>query len=292
MNRSLLPATPRLLPSEYRLLTDLLEEHAGLQFSEASSYILERRLGERLVELGLSSFGEYYKFLKYNPAGEQELSRALELVTTAETYFMRQEYQLRGLRDEVLPVLAQQNADSRRLVLWSAGCSSGEEVYTLATLVVEAGLFRDWEVRIIGSDLSRSRVAFARRGVYRERSFRSTTTEFREKYFEQHAQGWQVRPELRALCHFGQLNLLDRAAVSAVGRVDVVFCRNVLIYFGADSRAIVTRHLYERLVPGGYLFLGHSESLLNVSTAFELVHLKEDLVYRRPLASRRWGRED
>lgn len=292
MSRSLPQSSPRLLPSEYRLLTDLLHERAGLQFSDASGFILERRLGERVVELGLSSFAEYYKYLRYNPGGEQELSRALELVTTAETYFMRQEYQLRGLRDEVLPALAQQNADSRRLVLWSAGCSSGEEVYTLAILVVETGLFADWEVRIIGSDLSRNRVAFARRGVYRERSFRSTIPEFREAHFEPHADGWQVKPDLRALCHFGQLNLLDRAAVSAVGRVDVVFCRNVLIYFGVESRAVVTRHLYERLVPGGYLFLGHSESLLNVSTAFELVHLKEDLVYRRPLASRRWGKED
>lgn len=248
-------------------------------------YAFERRLGERVVELGLKSFHEYYKHLRFNVNAELELELALERITTAETYLFRQEYQLRAFRDEVLPVLHEQNLSSRRLVLWSAGCSSGEEVYTLAIIIKECSLFDGWAVRVIGSDLSRSRVATARRGVFREASFR-TGERLKNRYFYQTEEGWRVDEGIKAICHFGQLNLLEPSSVSGVGRVDAVFCRNVLIYFGQRARIQVIDNLHRRLKPGGYLFLGHSESLLNVTTAFELVHLTEDLVYRKPQFAR------
>jgi chemotaxis protein methyltransferase CheR len=125
-------------------------------------------------------------------------------------------------------------------------------------------------------------VALARRGVYRENSFRTTSPEMRARYFEPDGGLYRVRDSVRTLCHFGQLNLVTDSAFLAVGRVDVVFCRNVLIYFSQSAKAHVIQQLYDRLVPGGYLFLGHSESLLNVTTAFELAHLSEDLAYRKP----------
>ncbi|HEY5956666.1 MAG TPA: CheR family methyltransferase, partial [Polyangiaceae bacterium] len=152
-------------------------------------------------------------------------------------------------------------------------------------LVHESGLFDGWEVRIFGSDISKHNVAFARRGIYRAVSFRTTTPEARRSYFEETPDGAKVRDHIRRVCHFGQLNLLDAGRASIVGRVDVVFCRNVLIYFDLRSRKSVIENLYDRLLPGGYLLLGHSESLLNVTTAFELVHLSEDLVYRRPTSA-------
>jgi chemotaxis protein methyltransferase CheR len=143
-------------------------------------------------------------------------------------------------------------------------------------------------LRVIGSDISKTSVATARRGVYRPASFRTTPNDVRRAYFTEQAEGTSVAESVRRLCHFGQLNLLDTTKASIVGRVDVVFCRNVLIYFDVRSRRRVIDSLYQRLLPGGFLLLGHSESLLNVSTAFELVHLKEDLVYRKPLTSERW----
>ena len=272
---------PSLSHREFGLLRDLFLERAGLEFEESSSFAFERRLGERVVELGLKSFHEYYKYLRFGGNGEQELELALEKVTTAETYFYRQDYQLRAFQVEVLPILRSQNRSNRSLVLWSAGCSTGEEVYTLAILVKESGLFDNWSVRVIGSDLSRERVAAARRGVFREASFR-TSGWLKERYFTPSGEGWRVDSEIKAMCRFGQLNLTEPGATATVGRVDVVFCRNVLIYFGQMARARVIDNLYRRLKPGGYLFLGHSESLLNVTTAFELVHLTEDLVYRKP----------
>jgi len=281
-------AGPDLSDAEFRLLCDFFSERLGLLFSDASFYTFERRLGERVVELGLSSFHEYYTNLRFNNRFGQEVETATELVTTAETYFFRQEYQLRSFGLELLPKLQAELAEQKRLVVWSAGCSTGEEAYTIAILIRESGLFEGWDIRVIGSDLCRSRVAIARRGVYRDNSFRVTDDDRRRRYFNEHSDGWQVLPEIQAMCHFGQLNLLDRM-VSSVGRVHVVFCRNVLIYFTDSARAQVLQNLHRRLVPGGYLFLGHSESLVSVSTAFELVHLSGDLVYRKPITAGKKG---
>jgi chemotaxis protein methyltransferase CheR len=128
-------------------------------------------------------------------------------------------------------------------------------------------------------------VTAARRGVYGESSFRATSDEHRRAFFQERPDGWQVVEPIRQLCHFGQVNLLDERS-QVLGRADVIFCRNVLIYFDARARKAAIEMLYERLNPGGVLLLGHSESLLNVSTAFELLHLREDLVYRKPLSAR------
>jgi chemotaxis protein methyltransferase CheR len=280
---------PRLTPEVFRLLRDLINASAGLEYHDDALYAFERRLSERLAALSLPSFNDYYQYLRLSRGGAAELEEALDLLTTKETYFFRQEYQLRALRDELLPALAQSNQRSRRLAIWSAGCATGEEVYSLGICVLESKLFEGWDVRVIGSDLSKKSVAAARRGVYRPSAFRSTGAEIRRAYFDERPDGTHVADAVRRLCHFGQLNLLDASRGSIVGRVDVVLCRNVLIYFDTQARARVIENLYERLFPGGYLLLGHSESLWNVSTAFELCHLREDLVYRKPVAARAPG---
>ena len=279
---------PRLMSEEFLLLRDVIYEHAGLSFDGDAMFLFDRRLGERVEALGLRSFNDYYKYLRFNARGPVELEEAIERLTTKETYFFRQEYQLRAFASELLPRLALQNADSKRLCVWSAGCSTGEEAYTLAMLVRDSALFNDWEVRIIGSDICKTSVATARRGIYQTSSFRVTPDSVRSRYFREESQGMSVIDRVKQMCHFGQLNLLDSGRASMVGRVDVVFCRNVLIYFDLRSRRRVIDTLLERLLPGGYLLLGHSESLLNLSTAFELVHLREDLVYRKPLTTERW----
>ncbi len=287
------PVEPRLPlnPRDFRLLRDFINEHAGLHFDDDDINIFDRRLAPRVLALELGGFHEYYKYLRFNLRGTSELDEAIDLLTTNETYFFRQEYQLRAFRDEILPRLADQNLRKKRLSVWSAGCSTGEEAYTIAMLVQESGLFAGWDVRIIGSDISRRSVASARRGVYQRPSFRTTSEVRQRNFFHVAEDGVHVVDQMKKLCHFGRLNLLDGGNAAIVGVMDVVFCRNVLIYFDARSRRRVIDNLYDRLVPGGYLLLGHSESLLNVSTAFELVHLKEDLVYRRPMATGSWSDE-
>jgi chemotaxis protein methyltransferase CheR len=275
----------RMRPDEFRLLRDLVNGHAGIYFGDDALPVLERRLRDRLVALGLKSFGEYYQFLRFSHSSPSELDEAIDLLTTNETYFFREDFQLRAFRDEVLPILADLAAARRRLSVWSAGCSTGEEVYTLAILIAESGEFAGWDVRVYGSDISRKCVAAARRGVYGPSAFRAVGPNLKRTYFVERGDGAHVADRIRGICQFGHLNLMDPERVRVVGRMDAVFCRNVLIYFDQRSRKRVIDMFYERLVPGGFLFLGHSESLLNISTAFELVHLSEDLVYRKPLLS-------
>jgi len=273
---------PKLRTEEFRLLRDLVNETCGIRFPDDMQFVMERKLKERLASLEITDYGDYYQHLRFHPDGRAELDRAVDVLTTNETYLFREEYQLRAFQREVLPVLQKRHAAARRLSIWSAGCSTGEEVYTIAILVRESRLFEGWEVRVIGNDISRRVLAGARRGVYGPSSFRSMPEQYNQ-YFVDTPEGRAVRPEIRAMCSFAHFNLLDPARYGVIGNVDAVFCRNVLIYFDTTSRRKVIEGFYERLQPGGYLFLGHSESLHNVSTAFELVHLSSDLVYRKPL---------
>lgn len=280
---------PQLRPEEYRLLRDLFAERLGLFFGPELRGSLERRLRERLDVRGLGSFADYYQLLKYGSSATEEWDEAAELLTTNETYFFREDYQLRAFQQEILPVLAQK--PRKRIQIWSAGCSTGEEAYTIAMLVLDSGLFHpanEWEIRVQGSDLSKKCISTARRGIYGSASFRTTTDEQRQRWFVS-APGepgkYGVSSAARGLCHFAQMNLFDDERTHLVGRCDVIFCRNVVIYFDAPARKRVIDMFYERLVPGGLLLLGHAESLLNVSTAFELLHLKEDLVYKKPITA-------
>ncbi len=274
---------PALRTDEFRLIRDHINAFCGIYFSDDVRAIVGRRLRERLDAVGLSDYRAYYQHLRYHPDAMTELENAVEVLTTNETYFFREEYQLRAFRDEILPQLKEraEQRGTKRLALWSAGCSSGEEAYTLGMLVDDSGLFDGWDVRIYGNDISRRVLQKARRAVYTEASFRTTDPRY-DKYFTHVHDGRQVHPRIRAMCHFGHLNLLDHSRTAIVGRVDAVFCRNVLIYFDAESRKKALDTFYQRLVAGGFLLLGHSESLLNSSTAFELVHVSTDLVYRRP----------
>jgi chemotaxis protein methyltransferase CheR len=273
----------RLRPEEFRVLRGLFSDRIGVSFGNEARFAVERRLRERLAALDLTTFAEYCEHLRYSPGADAEWEEAIDLCTTNETYFFREDYQLRSFQSELLPMLAEQAKGRRRLSIWSAGCSTGEEAYTIAILVHESGLFRDWDVRIYGSDVSKRCVAAARAGVYGPSAFRATPPEIQSAYFVEKADGFHVVERIRSLCHFGQMNLLDAERVRLVGRADAVFCRNVLIYFDGPARKRVIDAFLERLYPGGVLLLGHSESLLNVTTAFELLHLKEDLVYRKPL---------
>ena len=289
-----------LRPEEFRLLRDLFAVRTGLHFGPESRFSVERRLRERLVVLNMATFAEYHHYLRYGSHAQEEWDEAIDLLTTNETYFFREDRQLRAFETEVLPLVHPLARARGRLTVWSAGCSTGEEVYTIAILIQQSGLFPistssrlaqrmptlSCDVRVYGSDISRRCVAAARRGVYAEGSFRATSPQVRAAFFRKEVDGWHVADSIRQVCHFGQMNLLDEDRSRILGRADVVFCRNVLIYLDPRARKTVIEVLYDRLLPGGILLLGHSESLLNVSTAFELLHLRDDLVYRKPISAR------
>ena len=269
---------------EFRLLRDAIHEHCGLWYRDENSYLLERRLQPRLQALGLGDFAAYHRFLRFDPGREAELDEAAEVLTTNETYFYREPFQLRAFHREILPELARSNARDRRLRVLSAGCSTGEEVYTLAALVRESGFFENWEVELIGSDISRRCVAQARAGAFGEHAFRTPDAAPLRRWFHLRGGKWVVDDALRTMVRFHRENLLSPNALSTVVRVDAVFCRNMMIYFDLSARRTLLRRLHEKMRAGAWLLLGHSESLLNVTADFELVHLTSDLVYRKPRA--------
>jgi chemotaxis protein methyltransferase CheR len=269
---------------QFRLIRDSIYEYCGILFGDDLRPIVRRRLEPRLRVRGLPDFHAYHRYLRYGPEARAELEEVVELLTTNETYFFREEYQLRAFADEIVPALVKHLGRRRRLRIWSAGCASGEECYTIAILTREHPLLQDWDVHIFGCDISRRVLATARRGVYRQGSFRSTPPRYKHEYFARRDDGtYEVRADLRERVTFGHMNLLDDARVGIVGEVEVVFCRNVMIYFDVSARRRLVHTFHEKLAPGGYLLLGHAESLLSLSTAFELCHLRNDLVYRRPL---------
>jgi chemotaxis protein methyltransferase CheR len=205
------------------------------------------------------------------------------MLTTNETYFFREEYQLKAFSEEILPELIQQRKNDKRLRIWSAGCSSGEEAYTIGILIRENSAFADWNVEIFGNDISRRMLKNARQGNYSKSSFRTMNAYYLNKYFRREGERYQIIDDkLRSIVNFGQLNLVDEEMLKLVGNVDIVFCRNVLIYFDMAVRLRVLKTFYDKLYDKGYLLLGHSESLFNISTDFEAVNLKNDMVYRKP----------
>ncbi|HUL59680.1 MAG TPA: protein-glutamate O-methyltransferase CheR [Anaeromyxobacteraceae bacterium] len=267
---------------EFRLLRDLFHAHCGIFFREDARYLLERRLWPRLQARGLDTWRAYHRFLRFDPARQAELEEATDLLTTNETYFHREPNQLRAFTSEILPAAAAALGGERRLRILSAGCSTGEEPYTIAVLVRDSGLFEGWDVEILGCDISRRVLASARAGAYGEHAFRNPEADAMRRWFHLRSGRWVIDAQIRASVRLFQANLLDEGALAAVGRLDVVFCRNVMIYFDLEARRRVLRRFHERMRDGAWLLLGHSESLLNVTADFEIVHLRHDLVYRKP----------
>ena len=253
-------------------------------FEFDKKYLLEKRLARRLLAHQLTTFKDYLLFLKYDASRDEELSVAADLLSTNETYFFREEYQLRAFADEIVPEIVSRKSE-RTLRVWSAGCSTGEEPYTIAILVaelMERGVLDGWDVEVVGSDISQRVLKVARKGVYTSTSFREFDDRY-SRYFEDDGGGaMRVKDEIKKRVTFSHLNLLDKFKIRLLGKMDVIFCRNVLIYFDMDAKKSVIESYYDKLDWGGYLLLGNSESLMNITTLFKLEHLKNDMVYKKP----------
>lgn len=280
----------QLTDAEFRLFTDLLRRRCGLHFDEATRFLVERRLGRLLEESQAASVASYLYQLRSGPNSEEEFWRIIDALTTNETYFFRERSQLSALVNEVIPEAKLRATRGRRPVsIWSAGCASGEEPFSVVMLGLEAGLVPGVDFRVYASDISRAVLAKARRGVYREASFRETEPLLRQRYFVQKEGLNRISDEIKRHVDFIHMNLLDESKVSLLGSMDVILCRNVIIYFDAETKKRVIKTFHDKLVPGGYLLLGHSESLINVTSDFELKSLEHDLVYRRPVSGEELG---
>lgn len=272
---------------EFRLIRDIIYNHCGLFFDNDTKYLLEKRLARRLPLHQLQGFKDYHHFLKYDRKKDQELSDLMDVLTTNETYFFREAFQLKALTDEILPEVkaVKERRGEKSLRIWSAGCSTGEEPYTIAMLILEMDCFRGWRVEIVGTDISQRVLQHSRKALYGKSSFRTTEERYLKRFFQEQDGGFRVKDEVRELVTISHLNLFDQNRLALLGKMDVIFCRNVIIYFDQVAKKRVVETFYRMLHDGGYLLLGHSESLMNISTAFSLKHLKNDMVYQKPCSS-------
>ena len=274
----------KMSDEEFLLVRNLIYNFCGLFFAEESKFLLERRLSPRLAHHQLATFHDYYYYLRYDLNREQELSDIMDLLTTNETYFFRESFQLKAFTEEIVPEISALKSarGEKTLRIWSAGCSTGEEPYTIAMLLLEKPELAGWKIEIIGTDISQRVLHQARKGVYGNSSFRVTEPVYKNRYFHEQDGGHRVVDRIRELVTFSRLNLYDQSRFLFLGKIDIIFCRNVIIYFDQPAKKKVIEHFYSTLNPGGFLLLGHSESLMNITTAFKLRHFKNDMVYEKP----------
>ncbi|KHK02303.1 CheR family methyltransferase [Desulfovibrio sp. TomC] len=275
----------KISDAEFTQLRDFIYAQAGIYVADNRKYLVENRLATRIKELNLKSFAEYHTFLQYDAGRRQELNRLFEVITTNETSFYRNPPQLKVFQDMVLKDVLDKLKSQRqkRLRIWSAGCSTGEEPYTIAIILHEVlrSEIAGWDIRITANDLSEAVLAQARAGVYSEYSLRTTPKEIVARYFVSDGANFKLKPEVKRLVSFGQINLSDRTQLKRVERSHIVFCRNVIIYFDDEMKKNVITAFYDNLLPGGYLLIGHSESLHNISRAFRPKHYPGAIIYSK-----------
>lgn len=273
-----------LSETEFRLLRDFIHQKFGIYFKDEKRSFVQMRLYHRVMALGFASFSEYFHWMRYAPEAESEISKMISLLTNTETYFFREARQLYVFRDFLLPQLRELKLarDEKTIRILSAGCSTGEEVYTLAMLTFETGsFFWGWDVRIIGMDVNEKALETGRRGAYYDRSFRMTENGYLNKFFTPNSGNFEAKDNIRKMTSFVKGNILDPDTWESVHEPDVIFCRNVLIYFSEDKVKSVIKNFYRVLRRGGYLFLGHSETLTGIYEEFEPKRFPDTIIYRK-----------
>jgi chemotaxis protein methyltransferase CheR len=280
-------STEDLKDPAYLRIRDVIYQISGIYQPDEKLYLLASRCSRRISALKLTSPAEYLEHLTVRGNREAELRLLLNEITIGETYMFRSPQQLDALRNVVLPQILQAKSalGFKRLHIWSAGCSTGEEPYTLAMFLLEEKekLLAGCTFDILATDLNDNSVTAAKAGIYGEYSLRSTSDLLRRKYFKpQGEKQLQAKDELKAIIRFDRVNLNDDSKMTFLKGMDIIFCCNVLIYFDLASKRKVMQHFYANLLPGGYLFLGHAESLYQVDDRFHLVHFPGAIGYWKP----------
>ena len=286
---ALKPDSEQLKDPAYLKIRDVIYQISGIYQPEEKLYLLASRCARRMSAVNAQTPTQYLELLTVRGNRDSELRMLLNEITIGETYMFRSPAQLEALRSVILPQLAQSKSAMgfRKLRLWSAGCSTGEEPYTLAMFLLEesAKLLAGWNFDILATDLNDNSIAAAKAGIYGEYALRNTSEALRKRYFKPYDEKrLQATDQLKSIIRFERVNLSDDSKMTFLKGLDLIFCCNVLIYFDLSSKRKVTQHFYSNLLPGGYLFLGHAESLYQVDEKFRLVHFPGALGYLKPSA--------
>lgn len=261
------------------LLRDLIHERTGMFFDNGRADLLTDKLAPLVIERGFSSLLDYYYLLKYDEAAAEEWQKVMDTISVGETYFWREMDQVRALVDVIIPAWAAASAN-QPFRIWSSACASGEEPLTIAMALNEAGWFDRMLIEIYASDASLQSIEKARAGLYRERSFRCLDDHLRSKYFAPvDGRSWRVDPNLARRVDWGVANLQAKSAVETLAAVNVIFCRNVFIYFSDQAVRKTLQAFAENIRRPGYLFVATSESLLRLTNSFVLEEIGNAFVY-------------
>ena len=272
-------------PEEFSRVCEFLYRRTGMLFNESKRYYVQRRVSDRMMFLGITTFATYFAFLRSNADGEIE--KFINSLTVNETYFYREDHQLRCLSSDLLNERVGAKTPGIPLRIWSVPCATGEEPYSIAMWLLE-----NWpgvdvqDIEIVASDIDTQCLNAARAGEFGARALMRLSPALIAKYFQPiGADRWRIVDDLRQSVQFTAANLMEASQTRAHGRFDVIFCRNVLIYFDDASRRLAAENLFECLAPGGFICLGHTESMSRISPLFEVRRFADAIVYQRPEAA-------
>ncbi|RYG29686.1 MAG: protein-glutamate O-methyltransferase CheR [Burkholderiales bacterium] len=268
---------------EFQRLCDFFYRRTGMIFTEAKRYYIERRVIDRMSATGAASFAQYFARLRMDADGEVE--QIINAFTINETYFYREDHQFRCLTTDLLRLRVAAKKPSDTLRIWSAPCSTGEEPYSIAMWLLENWPEVDQhDIELIGSDIDTRVLRAAEKAVYGKRALMRLSPDLVDRFFDRQGEdAFQLISDVRDSVAFTPVNLVVAADTRSQGRFDVIFCRNMLIYFDEESRRLAAENLYERLKPGGFICLGHTESMSRISSLFEVRRFADAIVYQRPV---------
>ena len=268
--------------AEFLKFREFFYRRTGIHFEDSKRYFVDKRLIDRMAATDSTTFNSWFSVLRSEVSGA-EMQALINAMTVNETYFLREDYQFTALVDSVLPEIVAAKRDAKPIRIWCMPSSSGEEGYSVAMVLLERwpGL-KDWDVEIISSDIDTDILTKARIGHYQDRSVQHLPASWLKKYFDRKPDGWQINDTLRGAVEFTRCNLCRPEDTLRYRDFDIVFCRNLLIYFDDASRRVAASAIYEALRPGGYVMLGHSESMSRISSLFRVRRFREALAYQKP----------
>lgn len=275
-------STIRISDEDFLKFKEYFYRKTGIIFDHSKRYFVDKRLIERIEATESGNFRCYFNMLRFEASGE-ELQNLVNTMTVNETYFFREEYQFKCLVNSLLDEITQKKTDKSPIRIWSVPSSSGEEPYSIAIYLLEhwAGI-DEWDVEIMSSDIDTEIIAQAKQGHYSARSVQHLPKTFLTKYFHYQDDGYQICDELRAAVEFSRVNIMEPSQVRAYRNMDIIFCRNLLIYFDDAARRQVAEMFFDAMKTGGFVCLGHSESMSRISSLFRVRKFPEAIVYQKP----------
>lgn len=269
--------------ANFEKFREFFYRRTGIRFDQSKRYFVDRRLLERIRLAGTASFADYFSKLLFDTSGN-EVQHLINAMTVNETYFFREEYQFACLVSSMLPEIVSRKKRNAPVRIWVIPGSSGEEAYSVAIYLLEKWPdIATWDVEIISSDIDTDVIAAARRGLYSKRSVQNVPPDILRRHFVPAGEHYQVEDELRRSIEFTRVNITDAADTRRYRHFDVVFCRNLLIYFDSVANKAAAETIFDALDPGGYVCLGHAESMSRISPLFRVRKFPEAIVYQRPL---------